>query len=58
MLEKRSVLAVTGFMLNRLLFDAQTQTFLEQTKSLFINNYDGMPLNKITSTVGLNGITW
>ncbi|XP_064404739.1 ADP-ribosylation factor-related protein 1-like [Halichondria panicea] len=34
--------------------NAGKTTFLEQTKSLFINNYDGMPLNKITSTVGLN----
>ena len=32
------------------------KTFLETTKRLFINNYHGMPLEKITSTVGLNGI--
>ena len=33
------------------------QTFLEKTKSLFVRNYSGMPLEKITSTVGLNGTT-
>lgn len=31
------------------------QTFLEKTKSMYINSYTGMPLEKITSTVGLNG---
>jgi len=31
------------------------QTFLEKTKSMFISNYDGMPLDKVTPTVGLNG---
>ena len=33
------------------------QTFLEKTKQLFVRNYSGMPLEKITSTVGLNGIS-
>jgi len=31
------------------------QTFLEKTKSMFISHYHGMPLEKITTTVGLNG---
>ena len=30
------------------------QTFLEQTKTKFNKNYQGMNLAKITSTVGLN----
>ena len=32
-----------------------SQTFLETTKRQFVNNYHGIPLEKITSTVGLNG---
>ena len=32
-----------------------SQTLLERTKNLFIRNYDGIPMEKITSTVGLNG---
>lgn len=43
-------------MMLSLCYFGSLQTFLEQTKSLFIHNYDGMPLNKITSTVGLNGV--
>ena len=30
------------------------QTYLEQTKMKFSRNYQGMNLNKITTTVGLN----
>lgn len=30
------------------------QTYLEQTKMKFTRNYQGMNLNKITTTVGLN----
>ena len=33
------------------------QTLLEKTKNLFIRNYNGIPMDKITTTVGLNG-TW
>ena len=33
------------------------KTFLEKTKQMFVRNYSGMPLEKITSTVGLNGMT-
>ncbi|XP_065911917.1 ADP-ribosylation factor-related protein 1-like [Dysidea avara] len=36
------------------LHNAGKTTFLEQTKRLFISNYNGMPLEKITATVGLN----
>ena len=32
-----------------------SQTLLEKTKNLFIRNYNGIPMDKITSTVGLNG---
>lgn len=32
------------------------QTLLESTKRLYINNYQGMSLDKITTTVGLNGM--
>lgn len=31
------------------------QTLLEKTKNLFIRNYNGVSMEKITSTVGLNG---
>jgi ADP-ribosylation factor related protein 1 len=34
--------------------NAGKTTFLETTKRRFISNYRGMPLDKITSTVGLN----
>ncbi|CAG5091719.1 Oidioi.mRNA.OKI2018_I69.PAR.g13212.t1.cds [Oikopleura dioica] len=34
--------------------DAGKTTFLEQTKTKFSKEYRGMPLNKITTTVGLN----
>ncbi|CBY35519.1 unnamed protein product [Oikopleura dioica] len=34
--------------------DAGKTTFLEQTKTKFNQEYRGMPLNKITTTVGLN----
>ncbi|XP_077991193.1 ADP-ribosylation factor-related protein 1-like [Glandiceps talaboti] len=34
--------------------NAGKTTFLEQTKTKFNRNYKGMPLNKITTTVGLN----
>ena len=33
------------------------QTLLEKTKNLFIRNYNGIPMDKITSTVGLNGMS-
>ena len=32
-----------------------SQTLLEKTKNLFIRSYNGIPMDKITTTVGLNG---
>jgi ADP-ribosylation factor related protein 1 len=37
--------------------NAGKTTLLEKTKNLFIRNYNGIPMDKITTTVGLNG-TW
>jgi ADP-ribosylation factor related protein 1 len=34
--------------------NAGKTTLLEKTKNLFIRNYNGIPMDKITTTVGLN----
>ena len=36
-------------------YNAEIQTFLEKTKSMYVRHYNGMPLEKVTPTVGLNG---